>query len=234
MAVLNKIPIMLESWVEAVWNDNITQYHRADEPQYLSAHKCPSFHELVVSSTGFEEQERDELKQLIELHGGHFSPRMNIHRTHILLCRSSNCNSDKFLSAIKNNIPCVSKQWLLDSIEAGVALVEDDYLIKVSSSTPTKHSRPPDLEMSMISVISGPNARHMMTNSTLDSTNMSIYNRTLGSSGKIQKDNTQKNNNDQKILNIDLKQIKMAGQFLDGCSVFMVGFSSAAREKLCR
>lgn len=50
----------------------------------------------------------------------------------------SGVNSEKFMAAKKNKIPCVSMNWIYDSVKAGVALQENDYQIKVSTSTPTK------------------------------------------------------------------------------------------------
>lgn len=236
MAVLNHIPIMLDTWVDAVWKDNLHTYKSASDPDYLK-YKCPAFHELIISSTGFDEKERSEFKKLIEQNGGHFSPRMNINHTSVLICKSSSVNSDKFISASKRNIACVSKDWLYDCVKEGVMLSTDPYVIKVSSSTPTKHSRPPDFDMSTMSVISGPNSHHNLTDkTTLDCSNYSIYKSTLGSVCKTQKSDNdiRKEQMEQKVLNFELKELKGQDYFLDGCSVYLVGFDSNVREKLCR
>lgn len=79
---------MIESWIEEVWKESLTKNVKATAPEIMEAHKCPPFYKLCVSSTGFDDVERNELKSLFEKYGGIFSGKMSVHKTHMLICKS--------------------------------------------------------------------------------------------------------------------------------------------------
>lgn len=64
-----KIPVLTEGWVEAVWQASLRDYVKADDPQF-NCYKCPVFMKLVVTSTNLSKRQKEEVKKLIDQHGG--------------------------------------------------------------------------------------------------------------------------------------------------------------------
>lgn len=87
IAVDCELPIMKESWVNAVWEVSLKRNTLANDPEYLEAHKLPAFDQLSISSSGFDERERSEIKTAIETHGGTFCAKMSVHKTNMLICK---------------------------------------------------------------------------------------------------------------------------------------------------
>jgi len=64
-----KIPIMTRKWIEAVWEANLKQVIKADD-KIFDKYKCPVFMNLVVTSTNLNKRQKEEIKHLIQDHGG--------------------------------------------------------------------------------------------------------------------------------------------------------------------
>jgi len=64
-----KIPIMTKKWIESVWEANLKQVIKADD-KIFDKYKCPVFMNLVVTSTNLHKRQKEEIKRLIQDHGG--------------------------------------------------------------------------------------------------------------------------------------------------------------------
>lgn len=88
-AVELKIPVYLSSWVDAVWEENLSNTICADDPVF-DKHKCPPFYKLNVTSTGLSKKERDSITTLINNNGGSYSGKFQSEFTKVLICRKGN------------------------------------------------------------------------------------------------------------------------------------------------
>lgn len=137
MAAQAKMPIYLSSWLEDVWEKNLTKTIRADSPEF-DHHLCKPFHNLKVTTTGLKTAEREAVIKLITENGGEYSGKLQSLLTSLLICKPSGTNSEKYLTAKRYKIECCSLDWIYDSIESGYALPFDKYRIinsDVASST---------------------------------------------------------------------------------------------------
>lgn len=116
------VKCLTEGWISAVreiWMEGI------DVPlqQLEDQHRLPTFHQLKICITGFEDpDQRKELEALIIKHGGEYRGDLRKDCTH-LLCFSP--AGAKYTSARAwGNISTVSIEWLTMSIERGLILDE--------------------------------------------------------------------------------------------------------------
>ena len=64
-----KIPVMTKEWIEAVWKENLKEVIKADD-KIFDRYKCPVFMNLIVTSTNIQRRQKEEIKCLIQQHGG--------------------------------------------------------------------------------------------------------------------------------------------------------------------
>lgn len=88
---------------------------------------------LIAASTGFSPEEKDEIKAMVHLAGGLYSPEL-AKTVDVLLVATHHDpphtqSSSKVSFAIKHRIPMVSLQWLEDSWRHWTWLPFTDYLI---------------------------------------------------------------------------------------------------------
>ena len=131
---------------------------------------------------------------------------------------------DKYSHAKKWKIPCVSSAWVFDSIERGHCLPPDQYRVdrQAKSSTPTKQDQTQARlgEVSMCSTILNPDDT-MVTRTVEDTINSTAM---LGETGGLVAEIKRKTTADW-LAELELTRVKKAGTFLDGCRIFLSGFS---------
>ena len=94
---------------------------------------------MTVSVSQFNKDDRELLRKRIETHGGGYSGVLEMDKTTVLVCASP--SGDKYMHAKKWNIPCLTSDWVFDSIDNGYCLPYDGYRVerhKANASTPTK------------------------------------------------------------------------------------------------
>ncbi|XP_066157208.1 DNA topoisomerase 2-binding protein 1-A [Euwallacea fornicatus] len=220
LAVEREIKVMLPKWVDYLFNT--TEDVDANDQEILDKYRCPAFHHLTICSSGLSSNERKKVGKLIEENGGTMVSHLNISKTDVLICHGvAGTTSEKYKAASKLKADiCVSLDWVYNSVERGYALPLEHYKVKsVAVSTPTKDGENIDPNFSTISTISAIVG--------------SASNRTLEASltHSIKKNNKRKADEDL-VDKLDIKKVKSAGSFLEGCSVLVVGFSPSVRDKL--
>ncbi|KAK9879087.1 hypothetical protein WA026_003900 [Henosepilachna vigintioctopunctata] len=220
------VKIMTPAWIDAVWNASQQSNVHCNDDQFKKF-KCLPFHKLVISSTGLTNSNvREEIKRLITINGGEYTGKLNLSITDFLICEGANgCMSEKYREARKTGtIHCVTLQWLYDSVEKGYCVQHDQYTVQKGTSTPQKdnHINP---DFSTMSAINNSKFEKTSVDDTIQLSNDKISN------GVKRKAFSEYH---ALIEQIDIKRAKRSGQFLDGCSVYLVGFNGDHREKLCK
>ena len=124
------------------------------------------------------------------------------------------------------NIPCVTKEWVYDSIKKGFAVIETSYIVTPESiikNSKTENTKKPSLNGEMTSSSATTVALYKSMEDQLDlifrgqkETNKKISN-VIAPNPVI---------NIGKVINeIDMNIVKKAGLFLDGCSVSFFSIS---------
>lgn len=132
-------------------------------------------------------------------------------------------------------------EWIFDSVEKGYALPTSNYKVQLLKiSTPTKADQAPadficsdnthGPELSQISSVGRKQFKKGST--TLDETNYSNVNDSVPPT--LTKMTKSKNNYQSVLSAICPQMAKNAGNFLDGCDIYLSGFRIDEREKLNR
>ncbi|XP_071515470.1 DNA topoisomerase 2-binding protein 1-like isoform X2 [Panulirus ornatus] len=231
VAVQHDIPIMTGEWVKAVWSA-VSQDFREDilatDQQFLS-YACPVFKGLVICVSQMQRKEKEALKKIIEENGGTYSAALEMSVTSLLIIPSP--EGDKYTHACNWRIQCLTPDWIYDSVEQGSALSMEGYRVKKrGASTPNDErslSVLPDVSLcSTIMNESGlPKISHINETVQMDTT-------AFGKRDSISDDRV--NHGLEAVENLDIQQALKAGLFLDGCKIFLYGFSSTHMEKLRR
>ncbi|KAF6770083.1 hypothetical protein AHF37_11279, partial [Paragonimus kellicotti] len=148
--------ILLPSWIKEAWKLSAIQ-DPIDMmlPTYIERFRVPIFSQLVICVSGLSAEERKEVSDLVLKHGGRYSGMMKVgETTHLIIKQAVGL---KYSHAKKWKIQIVGVRWLIDSVNKGYAVNEEDYRVsegKDHSSTPTCDANKVSLSFDNISVIS--------------------------------------------------------------------------------
>lgn len=222
LAAEKGVKLMLPSWIDELFEENKSHYIGANDPK-MDKFKCPALHKLSICCTGLSSsKDRLKLSELVAANGGRLEMKLKLSQTDVLVCcGSAGTKSEKYKAARNtSHISCVTEDWVHDSIKNGYAMPRENYHVKVLTSTPTKEGENVDPNFSTVSSIGG-SVRGYPVDNTVNDTRLDA---TPGSS---------KRKADESLVDrMDIKKLKNAGSFLDGCSVYVVGFGASHRDKL--
>ncbi len=220
VAVSKEIPIMTADWIDQVWEKGRHENVHATDPQF-SRYKCPALMGLNITVSQLNKKDRDLLKKSIEAHGGTYTGSLDMETTMLLVLLKP--EGDKYKYAKKWKIPCVTSDWVFDSIEKGICMGTDRYRVDLTAkekvSTPEKNDRTVAglQEVSMCSTILLPS----------DATTTNNVNETLASDYRTVLDGRQLTSSN--VLQ-DMSRVRKAGRFLEDCRIFLSGLSTESEE----
>jgi hypothetical protein len=107
----------------------------ATDAQFLK-YKCPIFYHYVICASGFNEQKKHDIKNLVENQGGgtYRGELVCGTTTHLVL---NEPKGSKYEAAKMWKITVVKSEWIYDSIEAGYCLPEKNYTLEPENQTST-------------------------------------------------------------------------------------------------
>lgn len=240
------MPIFLPEWVYTCWDMCRDRHICATDDEFME-YKCPVFKGITLCVTGIDVEKRKEIKQLVTCHGGIYSGELNMNTcTHLLV---EIPRGEKYEYARKWNLHCVSVQWFFDSIDCGFCLDELHYYVlpddennysavgrrlsgnfvkgssNSSKSSVAKTNSNKAAEAAMKSAQKHGNKDLMVTSG----------NKKLLSNHSKRFDNisrlTETCLEDAESMDFDVR-LKPGNLFLDGCKIFLSGFSGEKLEKL--
>lgn len=242
VAVKKEVPVMTAEWVDQVWERGRHDNVHAVDPQF-ARYRCPALRGLAISVSQLNRKDKELLRKSIESHGGTYSPALDMDSTTILI--AARPDGDKYRYARKWKIPCLSLDWVFDSIEKGHCLPTDKYRVDAApdsasgaagstdrASTPTKADVTPAglSEVSMCSTILRPQDETITSKVNETAASVTLNNSMFGPAAR-----TVEQLIDQLL---DLPRVRKAGAFLGGegfeCRIFLSGFSESQQEHLRR
>ncbi|KAJ8920478.1 hypothetical protein NQ315_005346 [Exocentrus adspersus] len=232
------VKLMCSSWIEAVWETSQSTNVHANDKEF-EEHKCLPFQNLNICCTGLLDVQRKELERVIKKNGGKYSAKLRLTEADFLVCAGvEGSMSEKYKAARKrSNIYCVDISWVTESVAKGYSLPHHLFPVKKATSTPTKGGQYLNPDFSILSAISIANISSEKAG--VDSTvNATLRNSPAGFAspkpGPSKRKGNLKEDYGQLVDSLDIKKAKKAGQYLDGCSVYITGFSPDHAEKLCK
>ncbi|XP_014812448.1 PREDICTED: DNA topoisomerase 2-binding protein 1 isoform X2 [Calidris pugnax] len=217
-----KKPILLPSWVKTLWNksqQSIMRYTDVNMEDYA----CPVFLGCTICVTGLSSSDRREVQRLTAEHGGQYTGQLKMNEcTHLIVQEPK---GQKYECAKKWNVHCVSVQWFSDSIEKGFCQDETMYKVEAGSklsrtpctSTPTNNTSKPD--------------NHTLSDvSHISNINLSGVNETACSSAM----SSRLDPLPDELENVDISSFRAPDDLLDGCRIYLCGFSGKKLDKMRR
>ncbi|XP_076160180.1 mutagen-sensitive 101 isoform X1 [Ptiloglossa arizonensis] len=227
-AVEMQIPIVTKEWIEAIWETNLTTFVKPDDTMF-DKYKASVFLNLVVTSTNLPKRQKEEIKNLINNHGGTFMGPLDGSKVKVLLTPENSSISEKLRYAKRANIACLKPNWVYESLTVGYALPFKDFLIKSlkACSTPEKTNETCEtFNCSTISSITCELQPGNCVDESLSATTMS----SVSSFDPVP--NNSKATTAAILSRLTFGEAKSAGPFLDGCNIYLAGFASNQRDKL--
>jgi len=226
VAVEKEIPCMLPKWVDEVWSVSNNELVTAVDPRF-SIHRCPALFGVTVSVSQLNRADKDLLRRTVEMNGGVYSGVLEMETTTVLVCTSP--DGDKYNHAKKWNIPCVTSQWVFDCIEKGFCLQTNSYRVSKGKSSISMNPLQDQTieEVNVMNSTTTTNQDETMGRDQVDETiNCSIM-------GMDDRQVVSKTTGDW-LAELELSKVKKAGSFLDGCKVFLSGFTEPEQMQLAR
>ncbi|XP_048156257.1 DNA topoisomerase 2-binding protein 1 isoform X1 [Corvus hawaiiensis] len=217
-----KKPVLLPSWVKTLWDKSQQRIMRYTDVN-MEDYACPVFLGCTICVTGLSSSDRKEVQRLTAEHGGQYTGQLKMNEcTHLIVQEPK---GQKYECARKWNVHCVSVQWFSDSIKKGFCQDETMYRIEAgsklhnapSTSTPTNDtSKPHNHTLSDVSHISN--------------INLSGVNETACSSAM----SSRLDPLPDELENLDISSFQAPEDLLDGCRIYLCGFSGRKLDKMRR
>ncbi|XP_035405848.1 DNA topoisomerase 2-binding protein 1 isoform X1 [Cygnus atratus] len=217
-----KKPILLPSWVKTLWDKSQQSMMRYTDVN-MEDYTCPIFLGCTICVTGLSSSDRKEVQRLTAEHGGQYTGQLKMNEcTHLIVQEPK---GQKYECAKKWNVHCVSVQWFSDSIEKGFCQDETMYKIEgrsklsntPSTSTPTSHASKPD-------------THNFSDVSHISNINFSGVNETACSSAMSSRLDLPPD----ELENLDISSFQAPEDLLDGCRIYLCGFSGRKLDKMRR
>uniref|UniRef100_A0A7M4FW02 DNA topoisomerase II binding protein 1 n=1 Tax=Crocodylus porosus TaxID=8502 RepID=A0A7M4FW02_CROPO len=219
VAATLKKPILLPSWVKALWEKSQQGCKDLNMEDFI----CPLFRGCTLCVTGLSSLDRKEVQHLATKHGGQYTGQLKMNEcTHLIVQEPK---GQKYECAKKWNVHCVSIQWFFESIERGFCQDESMYKVELgpkqdstpSTSTPTNEASKPD-------------SRTLSDVSHISNINLSGINETAFSSAM----NSKLDPPPDDLENLDISSFESHEDLLDGCRIYLCGFSGRKLDKMRR
>ncbi|XP_075157185.1 mutagen-sensitive 101 [Haematobia irritans] len=246
-ATLNGIPVMHVDWVQRVWERSCASRVSATDEEF-DKYKLPIFFGTNITCTGLEADKKNEVMRLVNENGGTYHRAFRSQLVDIVITEKNKTNSDKYAAAVRYKKDILLPEWIIDSVQKGFALPTKAYQVKsLKVSTPTKS----DQSLADFTVAGNTDISRISSAGSVGS--MTTVNDTICSNAGESPTFVAPVNPVSKDLKKDLlkkvgsgshyrlvyeeicpKQAKKAGNFLDGCCIYLSGFRSEEKEKLNR
>ncbi|XP_068628524.1 DNA topoisomerase 2-binding protein 1 [Battus philenor] len=234
-SVEKNIPVMHESWVEAVWEASLQSNVNGSSSDF-NGHRLPPFANLQVTTSGITKKEKLLIMKLVNENGGSFSGAFQSETTDVVVLTKDGVGSEKYKAALEYGKACVLPSWVKDSVSKGVALPFANYRVAgASTSSPLAEHRLPDMSLNFSRITNVTNAR---APSNFVDESRSVDMTTLSGKMKLSQESKRSNETssiDKEILKefekFDMSCIRKAGPIFDGFCIWVTGLEGTCRDR---
>nr|XP_036878822.1 DNA topoisomerase 2-binding protein 1 [Manis javanica] len=218
-----KKPILLPSWIRTLWEKSQEKKIARYTDISMEDFKCPIFLGCIICVTGLCTLDRRAVQQLTVKHGGQYMGQLKMNEcTHLIVQEPK---GQKYECAKRWNVHCVTTKWFFDSVDKGFC--QDESIYKTEPRPEAKimpDTSTPAGQMNTIDSHTLSDASHISTISA-SCINESICNSVLN--GKVEA--TLAN-----LESLDVSAFQAPEDLLDGCRIYLCGFSGRKLDKLRR
>jgi len=217
------LPVMAGSWLEEVWRGSGCPQVTAEDDMFRK-HQVPPLLGVRLCVSGLGRQDRDMLRRGVEGAGGELTGALD-RQTDVLVCVTA--AGEKWRAAVRWGITCVRTAWLLDSLDSRRYLDTQNYRLDLTSEDSEDSRRYLDTQNYRLDLTSQQTGGQPRSKAEQEKERL-CPNSSSSSSSKLQ-------SKSQKILaELELSDVKKAGTFLDGCTVFLAVSAREEETKLTK
>uniref|UniRef100_A0A8C0LQ24 DNA topoisomerase 2-binding protein 1 n=1 Tax=Canis lupus dingo TaxID=286419 RepID=A0A8C0LQ24_CANLU len=218
-----KKPILLPSWIKTLWEKSqekkISRYTDVNMEDF----KCPIFLGCIICVTGLCSLDRKAVQQLTVKHGGQYMGQLKMNEcTHLIVQEPK---GQKYECAKRWNVHCVTTQWFFDSVDKGFC--QDESIYKTEPRPETKTMPDTSTPTGQIHTV---DSRTLSDVSHISNINASCINESMCNSVLNSKVEPTLEN----LENLDVSAFQAPEDLLDGCRIYLCGFSGRRLDKLRR
>ncbi|XP_028926710.1 DNA topoisomerase 2-binding protein 1 isoform X3 [Ornithorhynchus anatinus] len=218
-----KKPIMRPSWIKTLWEKSQENRMIRCTDVDLEEFRCPLFLGCTICVTGLSSLDRKEVQRLTVEHGGQYMGQLKMNETTHLVVQEP--KGQKYECAKRWNVHCVTIQWFFDSIERGFC--QDEVMYKTEPRPETKNL--PDTS-TPTGQTSKADSRTLSDVSHISNINSSCVNESAFTSAL----NSKLDSLLEDLENLDVSTLQAPEDLLDGCRIYLCGFSGRKLDKLRR
>ncbi|CAG9576231.1 unnamed protein product [Danaus chrysippus] len=230
-AVERNLPVMQDTWIEAVWESSLRLNINAASSDFDN-HKLPPFANLQVTTTGITKKDKALVMKLVSENGGTFSGAFQSETTDIVVLNKDSIGSEKYKAALEYGKACVLPSWVIDSAARGVALPLSKYRVAgASTSSPLSEHRAPDMSLNFSRITNlRPPSNFVDESRAVDISTMSSRMKFSQETKKSNETSTEKEMLSH-FEKLDMTTIKKAGPIFDGFCIWLTGVEGPARDR---
>ncbi|XP_032725151.1 DNA topoisomerase 2-binding protein 1 [Lontra canadensis] len=218
-----KKPILLPSWIKTLWEKSQEKKIARYTDVNMEDFKCPIFLGCIICVTGLCSLDRKAVQQLTIKHGGQYMGQLKMNEcTHLIVQEPK---GQKYECAKRWNVHCVTTQWFFDSVDKGFCQDESIYKTEPRSETKTvPDTSTPTGQLNTVDSRTLSDVSHI-SNINASCINESMCNSVLNSKVEPTLEN---------LENLDVSAFQAPEDLLDGCRIYLCGFSGRKLDKLRR
>ncbi|XP_041974084.1 DNA topoisomerase 2-binding protein 1 [Aricia agestis] len=231
-AIERGIPVMKESWVEAVWETSLRLNVNGSSSDF-DKHKLPPFANLQVTTSGITKKEKQNIMKLVNENGGVFCGAFQSETTDVVVLTKEGVGSEKYKAALEYGKMCVLPAWVTESAARGVCLPLARYRVAgASTSSPLAEHRLPDMSLNFSRITNARQPSNYVDESrTVDLSTISGGRMKLSQDTKRTSDSSMDKEIVEEFEKLDMSDIKKAGPIFDGFCIWLTGVEGAWRER---
>lgn len=217
---------MKTDWIRDVWQQSCVDHILATNETF-DKHALPIFNGLVLCATGLDSKRLREVRKSVEENGGVLQGNFST-AVEILIVPHEPKMTPKIQAAISLRKDIVMDEWIFECIKHGYSVPFEKYRVQLEAkrgaSTPERTLRE-NVTMNMTNEVSC-----VSIGSVVNETQFSITPSSLSAANTKQK----KTDVALAVEKLDVIAAKRAGPFLDGCYIFVCGFTDSEKEKIIK
>ncbi|XP_022370850.1 DNA topoisomerase 2-binding protein 1 isoform X4 [Enhydra lutris kenyoni] len=222
-----KKPILLPSWIKTLWEKSQEKKIARYTDVNMEDFKCPIFLGCIICVTGLCSLDRKAVQQLTVKHGGQYMGQLKMNEcTHLIVQEPK---GQKYECAKRWNVHCVTTQWFFDSVDKGFC--QDESIYKTEPRSETKTVPDTSTPTGQINTVDSKfQCRTLSDVSHISNINASCINESMCNSVLNSKVEPTLEN----LENLDVSAFQAPEDLLDGCRIYLCGFSGRKLDKLRR
>ncbi|XP_045647743.1 DNA topoisomerase 2-binding protein 1 isoform X3 [Ursus americanus] len=218
-----KKPILLPSWIKTLWEKSQEKKIARYTDVNMEDFKCPIFLGCIICVTGLCSLDRKAVQRLTIKHGGQYMGQLKMNEcTHLIVQEPK---GQKYECAKRWNVHCVTTQWFFDSVDKGFC--QDESIYKTEPRPETKTVPDTSTPTGQINTV---DSRTLSDVSHISNINASCINESMCNSVLNSKVEPTLEN----LENLDVSAFQAPEDLLDGCRIYLCGFSGRKLDKLRR